>query len=103
MGKMQLLASYFVDVQPSDLFANGTVKLDYVGRRLTIDVPLNNLKLSSHSEEEDARSLVESGAPSFGLEVELAANDVESGSLETYVKETFMSILAGVASIFMLS
>lgn len=101
-AKMQLLASYFTENEPADLFANGTVKLDYVGRRLTIDVPLNNLKISSRPEQGDARSLVESGSPSFGLEVELAVNG-ESGSLKAFVKETFMSIVAGVASIFMLS
>lgn len=40
-AKMQLLSAYFDDDVPSDLFANGTVKLDYVGRRLSVDVPMN--------------------------------------------------------------
>jgi len=39
--KMQLLSAYFDLDNPDNLFANGTVKLDYIGRRLSVDVPLN--------------------------------------------------------------
>lgn len=103
-AKMQLLASYFDQDDPSDLFANGTVKLDYVGRRLTVDVPLNQLRFGSRRHEEEkqyGRSLVETNNPSFSLDIELATEE-QSGSLtQNYIQEAFMSIIA-VASIFML-
>jgi len=100
-AKMQLLSTYFDEEEPSDLFANGTVKLDYVGRRLSVDVPLNQVKLGSrgHDGVEDARALMEEGGPSFGLNVELATEN-DSGSFQTFAIEAFMTIVAG-ASVFM--
>merc|ERR1711992_413896 len=78
-AKMQLLSAYFDDYTPSDLYCNGTVKLDYVGgltRRLSIDVPVS-IKLGGGD-----RKLEEESGSSFGINVELEGNAAgESGSL----------------------
>ena len=86
--KMQLLSAYFDLTEPATdpaaLFANGTVKLDYVGRRLSVDVPLNlrygdsNGALKGAAVDVAAASRVlaeEDGGPSFGLEVGLSGGD----------------------------
>lgn len=80
-AKVQLIALYFDEYDPSDLFVNGTVKLDYVGdRRLSVDVPLN-LRPSKHGIDESRMLTEETAASSFGLEVALQnSEDVESSA-----------------------
>jgi hypothetical protein len=100
-AKMQLLSAYFDDYTPSDLFANGTVKLDYVGRRLSVDVPIT---IPMQSSEGD-RNLLEEGGSSFGFSVELSANAVDDSSafssLGRFVS-TALAFLAG-GSLFTLA
>ena len=96
--KMQLVSSYFDSESPSDLFANGTVKLDYVGRRLHIDVPLTvKMKhpLTDDTMMHEGRILDEGrGKVSmFALEVELAPPDSESAGLSS------MNIFISIGSI----
>merc|ERR1712038_1676254 len=72
--KMQLLSAYFDLDDPADLFANGTLKLDYVGRRLTVDVPVN-LRVGERDLAGEGRALaeVDEAGATFGLEVGLSA------------------------------
>jgi len=80
-AKMQLLSAYFDNDDPHDLFAEGTVKLDYVGRRLSVDVPVN-LKYN-HASVEGDRMLAEEGDASFGLEVSLSGDEKESSGIKS--------------------
>jgi len=78
-AKMQLVSVWFDLDDPADLFANGTVKLDYVGRRLSVDVPLN--VRSSFANVEGGRSLAEEDSQ-FGIEVQIESNsDGESAAV----------------------
>ena len=73
-GKIQLLPAYFDEDDPVDAFGFGPIKLDYVGRRLSVDVPM---KLrSAGAEASDSRMLAEGeGDASFGIEVELSGEE----------------------------
>lgn len=75
-AKMQLLAAYFDDDTPSDLFVNGTIRLDYVGRRLTMDVPLS-LRFDNPKNEANAGRILaaEDDTSAFGLNVKLASSE----------------------------
>ena len=79
--KMQLLSAYFDSTEPDALFANGTVKLDYVGRRLSVDVPVSIRYDGDGAVTEEAaasagRVLAEGDeGPSFGIEVGLSGDD----------------------------
>jgi len=79
--KMQLLSAYFDLDDPADLFANGTLKLDYVGRRLTVDVPVN-LRVGESALAAEGRALAESNeeGASFGLEVSLSGSGESDAS-----------------------
>ena len=80
-AKMQLLSAYFDEEDPLDLFALGTVKLDYVGRRLSVDVPMKLRSGEAAAAAIDNRVLAESeGDASFGIEVELSGEERESES-----------------------
>jgi len=70
-AKMQLVSVWFDLEEPADLFANGTVKLDYVGRRLSVDVPMN-VRTGSviGSNAEGARALAEEGN-AFAIDVSI--------------------------------
>ena len=76
-AKMQLLSTYFDLDNPADLFANGTVKLDYVGRRLSVDVPLKIQYNNKDDADEgtERRMLAENGGESFGLNVEITSGE----------------------------
>jgi len=89
-AKLQLLSAYFDDYTPSDLFANGTVKLDYVGRRLSIDVPVS-IPMTAGD-----RKLAEEDGASFGVNVELSAEAADSASISVgSLFSTAMAFLAG--------
>lgn len=80
--KLQLLSAYFDLDDPADLFANGTLKLDYVGRRLTVDVPVN-LRVGESALAAEGRALAESNeeaGTSFGLEVSLSGSGESDAS-----------------------
>ena len=94
---MQLLSAYFDSTEPDDLFANGTVKLDYVGRRLSVDVPLN-LRYSSgdNTAVEAGRALAEEDeGSSFGIEVGLSGDD---GNASKSDASTFIFSIGGLFS-----
>jgi len=80
--KMQLLSSYFDLDNPVDLFANGTVKLDYVGRRLSVNVPVTlprsygGTNSNGGSKEVAAADRVLADKdPSFGIEIATSVGD----------------------------
>jgi len=80
--KMQLLSAYFDLDDPADLFANGTLKLDYVGRRLTVDVPVN-LRVGERDLAAEGRALAEGideAGATFGLEVGLSGSGESEAS-----------------------
>ena len=89
--KMQLLSAYFDSTNPAALFANGTVKLDYVGRRLSVDVPLNlyhgdSTEVTAAAAATGAAGRVlaeEDTEPSFGIEVGLSGEDASQSDAST--------------------
>ena len=104
-AKMQLLSAYFdVESNPygpiDDLFANGTVKLDYVGRRLSVDVPINvNMKNGNVGVGSERR--LEENNGDFGITVELAAGDDSSGNFNLQgLLSSAMAFFAGGMYIF---
>jgi len=84
-AKIQLLASYFTEDEPKSLQVNGTVKLDYVGRRrhLSVDVPVS-LKVGNGDQGGVDRSLQaaaeDDGGNSFSKTIELASSTEDSGT-----------------------
>jgi len=98
-AKMQLLSAYFDLDDPADLFANGTVKLDYVGRRLSVDVPVS-LRYNSDGAvgAEAGRALAEEGGASFGLEVGLSGETGESAASALSMGALFSAGMAFLAS-----
>jgi hypothetical protein len=99
-AKMQLLSAYFDLENPAALFANGTVKLDYVGRRLSVDVPVN-LRYNSDGAvvAEAGRALAEEeGGSSFGLEVSLSGETGESDASALSMGALFSAGMAFLAS-----
>ena len=96
-AKMQLLSAYFDLDDPADLFANGTVKLDYVGRRLTVDVPVS-LRYSDSVVPEAGRALAEEGGASFGLEVGLSGEAGESDATALSMGALFSAGMAFFAA-----
>ena len=80
-AKMQLVSVWFDLDEPDDLFANGTVKLDYVGRRLSVDVPVSlRYGKAASNAVGAARDLAEEeGGPSFGIEVSIEGNGASMG------------------------
>ena len=100
-AKMQLLSAYFDDYTPSDLFANGTVKLDYVGRRLTVDVPMNaNLGGRNIVGEGGSRMLAEEEGGGFGITIELdGSNQKESDAASVTMKGVASATMAAIAAV----
>ena len=98
---MQLLSAYFDDYTPSDLFANGTVKLDYVGRRLTVDVPMNaNLGERNIVGEGGSRMLAEEEGGAFGITIELdGSNQEESDAASVTMKGVASATMAAIAAV----
>jgi len=80
-AKMQLVSVWFDLENPDDLFANGTVKLDYVGRRLSVDVPVSIRAGNAVSNAVGgARDLAEEEAgSSFGIEISIEGNGAAMG------------------------
>jgi len=68
--KMQLISAYFDETDPDDLTVSGVAKLDYVGRRLSVDLPIN---LRFDNPQVDGRKLEEEIDGGFGLNVQLAS------------------------------
>jgi len=96
--KMQLLSAYFDLDDPADLFANGTLKVDYVGRRLTVDVPVN-LRVGDNALSAEGRALAEAdedGAP-FGIEVSLSGGG-ESDAFALSMGGLFSAAVAFLAA-----
>jgi len=79
-AKMQLLSSYFDLDNPANLFANGTVKLDYVGRRLSVDVPLNIQYNKDDSVEGGDRMLAGEDGQSFGMNIEVSSEESDENT-----------------------
>lgn len=75
--KMQLHSGYFDSGDPVDLVANGTVKLDYVGRRLSVDVPMHMRRDDiPHEGVEEDRSLTEEWKEaSFAIDIAISVSD----------------------------
>ena len=116
-AKMQLLSAYFELNDPAQLFANGTVKLDYVGRRLSVDVPLN-LRYSSGDSNDNALNVGEAGelavdaaagrvladndeGPSFGIEVGLSGSDGSEDGSDAYTSALSMGGLFSAGMMFL--
>ena len=99
--KMQLLSAYFDLDDPAELFANGTVKLDYVGRRLSVDVPVS----LRYSHDDSSAGLAgadrilaeEDREPSFGIEVGLSGGDGSASDASTSALSTGGLFSAGMA------
>lgn len=106
-AKMQLLAIYFEDEDPSNLDVEGTVKLDYVGRRLSVDVPVSVSLKSSGARSaavaaaEGGRKLEESGS-SFAMEVKITSAEDESGSSALSVASMMSTAVAFLAGMLFL-
>ena len=101
-SKMQLLSSYYDLDDPADLFANGTVKLDYVGRRLSVDVPVN-LRVGGDSNlATEGRALAERDGGAFAINVELSSTD-ESTSTAFSMEGLFASAMSFAAGGSMLN
>ena len=88
-AKMQLLAAYFDSESPNNIFASGTVKLDYighVGRRL-LDVPIQIPMANKNKKKyftDDNRHVLEKEdktMSTFGLEAKLANTKDENTSV----------------------
>jgi len=80
-AKMQLLSTYFDLDDPANLFANGTVKLDYVGRRLSVDVPLKNiLQYNKDDSVEGGGRMLAGNGGSFGINVELTSEESDENT-----------------------
>ena len=75
--KMQLLSSYFDLDDSGNLVANGTVKLDYVGRHLSVDVPMHMRRDDiPHEGVEEDRSLTEKEKEaSFAIDIAIFLSD----------------------------
>jgi len=97
-AKMQLLSAYFDLDDPADLFANGTVKLDYVGRRLTVDVPVSLRYSDSVATDQAGRALAEEDGASFGLEVGLSGEAGESDATALSMGALFSAGMAFFAA-----
>lgn len=99
-AKMQLVSVWFDLENPDDLFANGTVKLDYVGRRLSVDVPIT-IRAGNVADNAvgAARDLQERGS-SFGIEVSIEGNgaSMESDAAVLSVGGLFSAAMAFFAS-----
>ena len=87
-AKIQLLASYFTEDEPKPLQVEGTVKLDYVGRRrhLSVDVPVS-LKVGNGNHGGGDRNLQataeDDSSNAFSKTIELASSTEDSGTGRT--------------------
>jgi len=100
-AKMQLISAYFENDDPLDLFANGTVKLDYVGRGryLSVDVQANYMANPNTVNKNRVLEGDDEKSPSFGLEIEVTSPESSSGTLNIFCMGNTLSaviVLLGV-------
>ena len=108
-SKIQLLATWFdaetIALGENVLNVEGVLKLDYVGRRLSVDVNLGNVLATSTNEYDSAvaRGLEEEDAasPHFTLEMHISSDDENTKSMSVSIGSMLSSILTFFAGFFL--
>jgi len=81
--KLQLIAGFYIEDQiaasASTLDINGVVKLDYLGRRLSVDVPIT-AKLNKEVDASASRKLAENGGTGFETKINIEATNEDGMS-----------------------
>lgn len=103
MTKMQLLSSWFgadtMSVSDSELYVTGSIRLDYLGRRLSVNVPLN-VRVGGYADEQkrvDIRALTENPSAGFALKL-LMTDGVESTGMS--LRGFFSAAVAFIAGVY---
>jgi len=104
--KLQLIAGFFIqesiDAADGELDVYGTVKLDFLGRRLSMDIPMN-LRLGDESgRSQNSRSLDES-SKSFDVTIGIEASEMEDENSGFFSRDlVFTTLMSFIASFMFL-
>ena len=100
-SKIQLIAGFFVEEQitasSSTLDVTGVVKLDYLGRRLSVNVPVRLQEKMEAGDVAVSRSMEETDATNFGTQITIeASDDASPGNTITTVSAAALAAAAGI-------
>ena len=96
-AKMQLVADFFdgtnLDLSAGIVTVKGTVKLDYLGRRLSIEIPINH-PLGSSPSMHTRRNLLESESGSFSVRFGIKTEPEETNGSLVILKGALPTVLS---------